>query len=439
MFSSMLLIRINSINLTPRSPRILLAQVCLILLAALLIGEKGAEAGYQPDLMGRGESTAGGSYLGEGVFESSASSQSLTQPSFSGATVPYRLLLKNAGDAPDSFLLKGTASGNGFTVRYLDATGAELPAALSGAGYLTEVLAPGGSLSLQLLVTPTALAAGASYRVLVSAASQSDPAALDQLKTETVVCGLTAAVTVSTPGDGSGAPGSIVNYPYTVTNVGNSANSFALSISGSSWPSAIYADDGAGGGIAADGIRQAGENRQSASTGPLDPGVAYRFFVAVTVPANVSDRDRADTALAVSGEGAGGADRVTTSAVAAVITVAESVRNLTRGGHFAFAGSALPGETLEYRMAVTNSGSLPATSVGIDTPLPASTTPVAGTFWIGASAGGDGSPCEPAQCGQVRESAGSVVARLGQGATDAAGGILLPGKTLYVFFRVQVQ
>jgi uncharacterized repeat protein (TIGR01451 family) len=389
--------------------------------------------------MVRAESEPDSSYLGNGVFETSALAQSKSQPAFSGAPAAFRLLLKNAGDAADSFVLTGSGGGNGFSVRYLDEAGVDRVASLSGGGYSTAVLAPGQSLTLQLQVTPSALTLGTSYRVVVSAASQSDPGRIDQLKTETVVCGSAAAVTVSTPGDNVGFPGSVVNYPYVVTNVGSSINTFALAIASSSWPSAIYADDGAGGGIAGDGVRQSGETHESASTGPLAPGAAYRFFVAVSIPEKSADRARGDTSLTVTGDGASGADQITTSTIAAVITVADNVRNLTQGGPFGASGSAFPGDTLEYRMTITNSGSAPATSLGIDSTIPPNTSCLPGSLWIGTSANADGGSCEPAQCGWVRETAGSIVARLGQGATETAGGTLLPGKTLHVYFRVQVQ
>ena len=90
-------------------------------------------------------------------------------------------------------------------------------------------------------------------------------------------------------------------------------------------------------------------------------------------------------------------------------------------------------------MAVTNSGSAAASLVAIDSVLPPNTQFLPATLWIGSSAGGDGPPCDAAQCGWACRSAGSIVARLGAGATDTAGGSLSPGKTIYVYFRVQVQ
>ena len=440
MFSCMKLVNVNNDNSANARPRLLGLQLSCVLFFLVFMGIEAYAAGFQPDLLVKLASEGDASYLGGGVFETDALTQTKSQPAFPGNSAIFRVLLKNAGDAPDSFVIKGAWNDNGLAVRYLDDGGVDRSAALSGAGYATGTMAPGASVSFLLQVTPALLPLGASYRFTVTAASASDASKIDQLKTESIACSSTAAVTVSAPPDNWGFPGVVVNYPYTVTNVGSAANSFTLSVtSNSSWPGSIYADDGAGGGIAADGIRQSGENRETVATGTLAPGAPYRFFVAVTVPESSVNRSRVDTHLAVKGEGTGGFDQVTTSAIAALITVAEDVRNLTRGGPFAAIADALPGDTLEYRMTITNSGSAAATSLGIDNPLPASSACLPGSLWIGTSSGGDGPHCALAECGTVRESAGNIIARLGQGATDAAGGSLLPGKTLYVYYRVQVE
>ena len=420
-------------------PRLLPLKLSCALIFLLLMGIAADALAYQPDMMGRLASQEG-SYVGEGILEPGYITQSLSQPVFPGAPAEYRIVVKNMGSMPDRYLLKGSWNGNGLTVRYLDEGGVDRSSLLAGAGYPTPSVAPGASISFLLQVTPAQFLAGASYRVALSASSLTMPEKIDQFKTDTVACAPTAAVTVSTPSDAWGFPGSVVNYPYTVTNVGNTSENFALSFSGStSWPTAIFADDGAGGGVAGDGVRQTGESRETTSTGTLSPGASYRFFVAVSIPSDSVDRTRADTRLSVFSDAARGGDEVTTSAIAALITLAESVRNLTRGGPFAQAAEALPGDTLEYRMSVTNSGSTGATAVGIDVPLPDNTAYLPGTVWVGTSAAGDGSPCAAADCGFARESGGKLLARLGEGATDALGGTLAPGKTLHIFFRVQVE
>jgi len=406
----------------------------------LFMGAAQGFAGASPDLLVKLASEGDAGYLGAGLSETIASLQSKSQAAFPGSAASFLVQLKNVGDQAGSFVIRGTGSGNGFTVR-CDEAGVDRTAALPG-GFTTRVLSPEESLFFLVQVTPAALQLGVSFRVTIGAARTGDPdRVIDQVKTETVACGSSAAVTVSAPPDGSGAPGTAVNYPYTVTNVGNAGNSFTLSVPGpADWGSEIYADDGAGGGIARDNLRQPGETTRVNSTGLLAPGASFRFFVEVTIPPGSANGARADTSISVSGaEGASGADKVTTSAITASISVAESVRNLTQGGVFAPSASALPGDTLEYRMAVTNAGSAPASSVGIRSAVPASTACLPASLWIGTSATGAGSACAAAQCGWVRESGGSIVAHLGEGVTEAAGGSLPSGTTLYVYFRVQVE
>jgi uncharacterized repeat protein (TIGR01451 family) len=417
----------------------LLPPVCGALLILLLLGVAQAFAGYQPDLLVRLASEGDFAYLGSGVFETTALLQSRSQASFPGTPASFRVLLKNAGDFPDSFLVRGDGPVNGATLRFLDQAGVDRSAALS-TGFATPTLAPGESIAFLVQVTPVVFQLGASFRVSVTAASVADPGKTDQVKTETVACGSTAAVVVSTPPDGLGFPGGVVNYSYTVTNVGNANNSFTLAASSAAgWPCAIYADDGAGGGVAGDAVRQGSESTPCTSTGILPPGASYRFFVAVTIPAASGDGSHADTQTLASGEGASGADLVTTSAVTAAISVAESVRNLTAGGAFAPSANALPGETLEYRMAVTNSGQASATSVDVRSAVPSNTVIVPASLRIGSAPVGDGEACAAALCGWVVQTNGNIVAHLGQGATETAGGSLQPGRTLYVFFRVRVE
>lgn len=415
------------------------AQLCCVLFFLLFMGKEGV-AGCQPDLMVRLASETDAAYLGSGIYEGTASVQSRSQPAYTGLPAQFLVLLKNAGDQPDSFLLTGAGSGAGVTVSYLDAGGIDRAASLSGAGYRSAALAPGESLVLLLQVNPTLFVLGASYRVAVTAVSTGDPLAVDQVKTETVACSRTAAVTVSAPPDGSGAPGTVVNYPYTITNVGNGDNTFTLSVTGNSgWNVALYSDDGAGGGIAGDGVRQPGEAQGCVTTGVLAPGASHRFFLAVTIPESGSDGARGDSLLAVSGEEASGTDQVSTSALAAVLSLSEGVRNLTKGGAFAANADAVPGDLLQYRMGVTNSGSVPATSVTIDSAVPSALVVAQESLYVSVSSSGDAAPCAATECGMATIRGGSIVAQLGQGATEAAGGSLLPGMTIYLFFKAQVQ
>lgn len=423
-----------------RNPLIRLLSWLRYVPVILLFMGNGAFAAYQPDLMVRLASESDASYLGGGVYEGSATLQSRSQAAYSGIPARFAVLLVNAGDQPDRFLVTGPGSGSAFAVSYTDPGGVDRAAAISGAGYLTPELPPGGSTLLMIQVTPALFTLGASYRVPLTAVSTSDALAVDQVKTETVACGLTAAVTVSAPPDGVGGPGTVVHYPYTVTNVGNTTNSFALTVNGGSgWQGVLFADDGAGGGVAGDGVRQPGETRSCASTGTLAPGASYRFFLAVTVPESGSDGARCDHLLAATGEGASGSDQVGTRAAAPVVGLAEAVRNVTRGGVFEASAEAIPGDEIQYRMGITNSGSAPATKVNLESPIPAGLSVAADTLFVSLSPAGEGTPCAAAECGTARIRDGGIVAQLGQGAGDAAGGSIAPGRTVYIFFKAQVQ
>lgn len=438
-FMVMKLIYLNKFETTGNLPSRLASSFCCVLFFLLFMGNR-AFAAYQPDLMVRLASEPDASYLGRGVYEGSASVQSRSQAAYSGIPARFSVLLVNAGDRPDRFLVTAPGSGSAFTVSYTDAGGVDRVASFSGAGYLTPEIPPGASTLFLVQVNPVFFSLGASYRVTLTAVSAGDPLAADQVKTETVACGQTAAVTLSAPPDGLGAPGTVVNYPYTVTNVGNTVDSFNLTVSGGAgWQGGLFLDDGAGGGVAGDGVRQPGENHGCVSTGTLAPGASFRFLLAVTVPESGNDGARSDHLVAATGSGASGADQVGTRAVAPVLGLAEAVRNLTRGGAFQGSAEAVPGDEIQYRMGITNSGSAPATLVSLDSPIPTGLTVAVDTLFVSLSPTGEGTPCAAVECGVARISAGGIVATLGQGARDAAGGSIAPGRTVYVFFKAKVQ
>lgn len=278
----------------------------------------------------------------------------------------------------------------------------------------------------------------------------------------TVTTTVTAVYTVSvtTPADQAAPSNTRAYYAYTVTNTGNASNTFALSAASDGGPTnfapVIYFDDNG------DGVHQAGETTITASTGALAAGATYKFFVAPLVTANTA-KDQTDvTTLTVDGANGGAGDNttdaVTTTAQAPSLVITKAVRNVTTAGAFNTTANADPGQTLEYRLEVTNTASantLQATSVVLTDNDNTYTTYVAGSVWIGpdgtaynggtnanktdASAGD--ANCGPAAwtCGCVTVSGGTVTAYLGADATESAGGKLNSGSTVYVYFRVTVD
>ena len=272
-------------------------------------------------------------------------------------------------------------------------------------------------------------------------------------------------VSVTTPADQAVPSNTTAYYAYTVTNTGNASNTFALSgasgAGGNTWTVTLYADDGAGGGTANDGVHQAGETTVTASTGALAASATYKFFMAVTVTANTAKDQTDDSQLTVTGSGDPGAgddtsDTVTTTAQAPSLSITKAVRNVTTAGAFNTTATADPGDTLEYRLTVTNTASantLTATSIVLTDNDNANTTYVAGSVWIGSDGStyngagnanktdantGDAA-CGTEACGCATVSSGNVSAYLGNTATESAGGTLASGSTVYVYFRVTVD
>lgn len=286
--------------------------------------------------------------------------------------------------------------------------------------------------------------------------------------TTTVTVTSVFSVSVNSPPDQSVPSNTVAYYAYTVTNTGNDNNTFALSAAsgagGNSWTVTLYADDGAGGGTANDGVHQAGETTVINSTGVLADNTTYRFFLAVTVPVGTANGQADDSVLTVTGSGDPGAgddtsDTVTTTAQAPALSVVKNVRNATTGGTFDNTANAAPSQVLEYRITVANNGTQNATSVVLTDSDNANTTYVPGSMRIGpsstyAGAGnqnpGDGTgdttfpnPCNIAACGHGHvDGSGNVTAYLGNTAGDGAagpGGTLTNGQTIYVFFQVTVD
>ncbi len=190
------------------------------------------------------------------------------------------------------------------------------------------------------------------------------------------------SVAITTPPDASGLRNATVYYPYTLTNTGNASNTFALSTTSPGWTIVLYADDGFGGGIANDGIHQAGETNVTASTGALIDNATYQFIMAVTVPAGAADGATETTTLNVVGSGIPGpgnaddiSDTVITTAQAPILSVAKDVRNVTTSGSFTGLGTAnaVPNDILEYQITATNSGSVVASSVVLSDPVNSNT------------------------------------------------------------------
>jgi len=142
---------------------------------------------FQPDLKVR--PLAQPTYTGDDLYNTTGAGQTQAQSVTAGATATFVFHAQNDGNVEDTFTLTGTAAPAGWTVRYVNAaTGAEITAQITGAGYSTGALAPGAYAWLSAQVTPgSGVPAGSTGTVTLTARSTQDSARQDVVQALTTV------------------------------------------------------------------------------------------------------------------------------------------------------------------------------------------------------------------------------------------------------------
>jgi Tol biopolymer transport system component len=138
---------------------------------------------YQGDLLVK-RSTSGG-YTGDGVYESTATTQVLPVVKVKrGAASTFNLRLQNDGSVDDTLALTGCAKSKGFAVAYRSG-GADVTTAVTTGAYRTGALAPDDIKSVDLTVTvaPTAKV-NALQTCSMALVSQSDAPKVDAVATQ---------------------------------------------------------------------------------------------------------------------------------------------------------------------------------------------------------------------------------------------------------------
>ena len=183
--------------------------------------EYGSAFVYQPDAMIKLSSEADAAYLTNDLYEAAASAQAKSLGVISGSTATYDIRFQNDGNVSDRFVIRGTGSGSGFTVQYLDNTSTDRTAAVTGAGYTFGPLAAGAVTVWTVAVTPsgnpTPVQGGISYEVFATATSATDGAKKDQVKA--VTSSTSANLTLNKSADkGTTAPGEDITYAVNALN-----------------------------------------------------------------------------------------------------------------------------------------------------------------------------------------------------------------------------
>jgi uncharacterized repeat protein (TIGR01451 family) len=166
-------------------------------------------------------SEADAAYLTDNLYEATASAQSKSRGVVSGSTATYNVRFQNDGNVPDTLVIKGTGSGSGFTVQYLDNTATDRTAAVTGAGYSIGPLAAGAGTVWSVNVTPagnpTPVNGGTAYTVFVTAVSATDNTKIDQVRAVTTSTSANLTL-LKNANKGTAAPGEDITYTVNASN-----------------------------------------------------------------------------------------------------------------------------------------------------------------------------------------------------------------------------
>ena len=123
---------------------------------------------------------AGGSWRGDGTY-GPAADQTVRQWVRRTRPAVTHWRIQNDGERADGFRLAGAGGHRRFTVRYVSG-GADVTAAVVAGTYRTPTLAPGQSVTLRVVVTPTRRApTGSTHTVTMAAISLNDASRVDRV------------------------------------------------------------------------------------------------------------------------------------------------------------------------------------------------------------------------------------------------------------------
>lgn len=347
-----------------------------------------------------------------------------------GTTTSFTLVVNNttaAGGPSDNYDLSASGSAGfttalpgGWAVRFLDSGGNEITN--------TGSIPAGDNLTVTAEVTvPGDVVAGAQdvYFRVRSASTGAEDIKYDQVDVNAV-----RNITLVSNNSGQIAPGGSVTYTHILTNEGNvdendgvnSAIELVLANSeANGFTALVYVDNNGDGQIDAndDQVTSAGNSGLLASVGTLAPGAQVDLIVRVAAGSGVADGTTNTTTLTAQDSGtdpgidgvflnAAQLEDITTVVVGNVVIQKLQSPDGTAGSYISSSQNADPGDTIYYRILVTNQGSAAVSGIDISDSTPSYTT-----MAVQVAATGDGTPsvdAEPAigSAGTIQVSSASL-------------------------------
>ena len=128
------------------------------------------------------------SYSGASTYCTDGTNQTKMQNVCAGQKVTYGFRARNGGNAIDSFKITGPAGGGGWSVKYYDfTTSADVTSQVTGAGWVSSILAPGTMGGVFVNIKPdSTVPIGSSITLTMTGTSMSDNTKIDVVKAVTI-------------------------------------------------------------------------------------------------------------------------------------------------------------------------------------------------------------------------------------------------------------
>lgn len=317
----------------------------------------------------------------------------------------------------------------------------------------TNLLAPNAMQQVIAVVTP-GTTAPATYSDLVFTATSTNSGSITNSVTDSLVIPSFRNFTLNQDRTGSVPPGGTLTYTHTITNTGNVAETFNITIPQAQNGLTYQLIDASGNVVSA----TSGSNfLLSGVSVPAAPAAnTYTFTVKVIAPSNVPVNTVSSITVTATETGTPNISLTNTDVTTVVngfIQLSKSYRVYPAGtggtGGTAYAvgtTTVKPGEIIEYRIDYTNTGSTTAKEIKIVDLIPANTNFVPGSLNVNGSPKTDAIDDETGEDAQGSDATGAIFFVGGDDTTTGTteptstiGGIVPQGGTGYVTFRVKVR